>query len=66
MKDALIFIAGIVCLMALLAFVLGTVWVLFFAMSIGNTFAAIIILIVGIGLMANLYIYYKEEIEGED
>lgn len=67
MKDILIFIAAILASMILLVFLLGTVWVFFFAMAIGNTLATLIILAVGIALAINVYLYCKEELwEGED
>lgn len=67
MKDILIFIAVILTSMILLVFLLGTVWVFFFAMAIGNTLATLIILAVGIALAINIYLYCKEELwEGED
>lgn len=67
MKDILILIAAIIASMILLVFILGTVWVFFFAMAIGNTLATLIILVVGIALSINIYLYCKEELwKGED
>lgn len=67
MKDILIFIAVILASIILLAFILGTVWVFFFAMAIGNTLATLIILAVGIALAINICLYCKEELwKGED
>lgn len=67
MKDILILIAAILASMILLVFILGTVWVFFFAMAIGNTLATLIILAVGIAFAINIYLYCKEELwKGED
>lgn len=66
MKDILIFIAVILASIILLAFLLGTVWVLFFAMAIGNTLATLIILAVGIALAINICLYCKDELWKEE
>lgn len=66
MKEILKFIATLFLLVGLLGFALCSTLFLFFAMSLGNIAAAAIIVAVGVLLSLNLYLYYKEEIEGED
>lgn len=66
MKDILITIGIIIGMLILLGFVLGTVWLLLFAVTLGNTFAMFLILIVCLLMAVNLYMFYKEEIQTDE
>jgi hypothetical protein len=60
------YITVAIALLMILGFILGTIWVLFFAMTVGNIFALITILVVLFLLGINIHIYYKEEAEKDE
>lgn len=65
MKDILILIGVIIGFLIALAFVLGTVWLLFFSMVLGNSIATFLIMCLSILLFINIGLYIKEEIFDE-
>lgn len=65
MKDILILIGVIIGFLMALAFVLGTVWLLFFSMVLGNSIATFLIMCLSVLLFINIGIYIKEEIFDE-
>lgn len=65
MKDILILIGAIIGFLMALAFVLGTVWLLFFSMVLGNAIATFLIMCLSVLLFINIGIYIKEEIFDE-
>lgn len=60
------YITVAIALLMILGFILGTIWILFFAMTLGNAFSIIIILLILFLLGINVYLYYKEEIEEDE
>ena len=60
------YITVAIALLMILGFILGTIWVLFFAMTVGNIFALITILVVLFLLGINIHINYKEEAEKDE
>lgn len=65
MKDILILIGVVIGFLMALAFVLGTVWLLFFSMVLGNSIATFLIMCLSILLFINIGLYIKEEIFDE-
>lgn len=65
MKDILILIGIVIGFLMALAFVLGTVWLLFFSMVLGNSIATFLIMCLSVLLFINIGIYIKEEIFDE-
>lgn len=65
MKDILILIGVVIGFLMALAFVLGTVWLLFFSMVLGNSIATFLIMCLSVLLFINIGIYIKEEIFDE-